>query len=167
MKLLEILVLASCIATPFLYGSGQAGGTQEDCVARNADGWPLPWLGMKYSVSKRSVLLHNGKPTDMNKQLLTFPREISISVPGCGGASRLLRTNSVARIDFEGHVFAYLVNGTAIYRDEKGHDRALGAIKWATWYDEDGDGRFRKILWSPTNPPVVPAWVHRGSEAPK
>ncbi|MBZ5531565.1 MAG: hypothetical protein LAO20_09045 [Acidobacteriia bacterium] len=166
MRLSQTFLLTLCLAAPFVVAAGQtAEFKKEDCVAQNDAGWPFPWSAMKYSISNRAVLLYNGKPTVIHKQLLTFAKEISIPVPGCG-TSHLLRTNSIGRIDFEGHVFAYLISGVAVNRDERGHERATGAIKFAMWYDEEGDGRFKKVIWTPPLPPAIPAWA-RGSKGPK
>jgi len=61
-------------------------------------------------------------------------------------------------------VFAYLISGPRVSPDETGHERFLGSISFAMWYDEDGDGRFRKVIWTPLLPPTIPAWARRGGD---
>jgi hypothetical protein len=167
MRFGRTITVILCVALPFSVVAGQTSETKrEDCVAQKAEGWPLPWSTMKYSASKRTVLLYNDKPTELHRQLLTFPRETAIPVPGCN-AIHLLQTSGVTRVDFQGHVFAYLVSGTSVHRDETGHLRDLGSVTFAMWYDDIGDGRFRKVIGTPPLPPAIPAWVYRGSDHPK
>ena len=87
---------------------------------------------------------------------------MAIQVPGCGG-NRLLQTDNIVRLDFQGYVFAYLVSGARVHRDETGHLRDLGSVAYAIWYDENGDGRFRSVIWTPVLPPPVPPWARRHS----
>ena len=161
MKTYKRLAFIVSLGVSFLgLASQSAGLTGEDCVAQNPAGWSLPWAGMKHSALKHTPLLYNGKPTEMRKQLWKFSSDISFAVPGCGGPSRL-RTDTIAAIDFNGHVFAYIISGVAVLRDENGHETFLGAVKSAEWLDNDGDGRFETIVWTPQGPPSIPAWVRR------
>lgn len=102
MRFCQIFLFASALC---LSVAAQALGQQQgDSVAKNPQGWTLPWLEMKYSVSKRVVLLYNDKPTELHQQPLTFAPDTAIPVPACDG-THFLKTDSVTRVDFQGHVF--------------------------------------------------------------
>jgi hypothetical protein len=159
LKSLQILPVLLCLATNLSGVDAKPENITSDCVAENSNSWSLPWSSIKYIPLNREPLLHNEKPTQLHRRLLKFPREISVPVPGCK-STHLLRTRSVAEIDYDGHVFAYLISGIGVYRDQEGHERALGSAKFAMWYDDDGSGRFKKVIWTPTLPPTIPAWVY-------
>jgi len=155
-----IVLCTCCLASLGAGGVAQTEAKADVCVGQNTGGSSLPWSGMSYSISRRSVLLYNKKPTELRQRVLKFAKEMTFVVHACGG-DRLIRSDSVSAVDFKGKVFAYFTTGELVSRDCAGHWESIGAITTAMWYDDVGDGKFSKILVGPELPPIIPAWVRR------
>ncbi len=164
MTILKTVLLTMLITCAVVQVMAQSRSTMGDCIAENSDGWPLPWSGMKYSLSSRTPFSNGENSTELHKQMLIFEKKIAIPVPSCTG-NNLFQTNNIARLDFQGHVFAYLVSGVRVSRDGNGRLLDMGSVAFAMWYDDRGDGRFRKVIGTPELPPAIPSWARTSTPA--
>jgi hypothetical protein len=76
-----------------------------------------------------------------------------------------MKARTIRRWDVDGKVFCYTVFGPGVgIQQEPNGDiliATLGCVTGFAYYDEDGDGRFEKMVHAPSESysPQIPAWV--------
>ena len=139
-------------------------------------GWNVRSLRRLRTKSRSLLNFSDGRLKEVNQTVLAVPKEgiLIEDTASYAGDSEVARSSpmnayTVVKYDVGGRVFCYTVfgPGVSIVKKSKTEKRVgvLGCLSAFAYYDEDGDGRFEKLVPIDTEArfsPQVPGWVLQG-----